>query len=307
MAFPHTVWYRTDLFEEKGLEPPQTWEEMLEVAQELTEDLDGDGQIDRYGLAMSMQVSGFENNYAVQFGTNTNNAFLLDAEGVPIVTQDGNYERVVESLAYIKELKDCCMADGNLNWLQTDTRNVFLADEAAMMVSSVSFVYNINRDNPDMLDKVGTFPWPYNADNPDAESQNFWAAWGMGVMKTAKHPEEAKMFVEFFHDYQNQVWFFQNTVTGWLPPRADVAESDEYWGHENVAWAAPIVRDAGSYASTHGQVLAMELGPNPWAGIFYGRQLWAELWFNLIVEDMTPEETAKWLQAEMEEIIAEGL
>src|SRR5690606_28719970 len=44
--------YRTDLFEEAGLTPPETWDEFIEVAKKLTVDTDGDGSIDRWGFAM---------------------------------------------------------------------------------------------------------------------------------------------------------------------------------------------------------------------------------------------------------------
>ncbi len=305
MTFPHVVWYRTDLFEEKGLTIPETWDEMLEVAQALTEDTDGDGTIDLYGLVMAMQVSGIDSGYALQFGMNTNDAFILDAEGNPIVTGD-NYDRMVESLEYIKALKSCCMADGVLTWSQTDTRNVFLAGEAAMLESSTSFFFNIQRDNPEFLANVSTFPLPYNADNPDAESRNYWAGWGSSIMKTAKHPEEARLFLEFWHEYDNELKWFQETVTGWLPSRKELAEADGYWGSENLQPVAPVLRDAGSYATTHGEVLGMENGPNKWAGIFFGRLLYAQLWSKLITEDMSPEDAADWLQSEMEAIISEG-
>ena len=48
------MWYREDLFKQKGLSIPQTREELLECARTLTEDLNGDGEIDRYGLALAL-------------------------------------------------------------------------------------------------------------------------------------------------------------------------------------------------------------------------------------------------------------
>ncbi len=46
------MYYRADWFEEKGIEPPTTLEELTEAAQTLTEDVDGDGSIDRYGFGL---------------------------------------------------------------------------------------------------------------------------------------------------------------------------------------------------------------------------------------------------------------
>lgn len=53
------LYYRTDLMEEAGLEPPKTWEDYLNAAEALTQDTDGDGEVDVYG-AIQRGRSGFE-------------------------------------------------------------------------------------------------------------------------------------------------------------------------------------------------------------------------------------------------------
>lgn len=50
---PWSLYYRQDLLSEAGYsEPPKTWDELVEVAQELTVDRNGDGVIDTYGLGL---------------------------------------------------------------------------------------------------------------------------------------------------------------------------------------------------------------------------------------------------------------
>ncbi len=46
------LYYRTDMFDELGLEVPKTREEFLDVAQKLTRDTDGDGVVDVYGFGI---------------------------------------------------------------------------------------------------------------------------------------------------------------------------------------------------------------------------------------------------------------
>lgn len=51
--------YRKDWFEEAGImEPPKNWDEFLEVAKKMTQDLDGDGIPDRYGFAFAALPEG---------------------------------------------------------------------------------------------------------------------------------------------------------------------------------------------------------------------------------------------------------
>lgn len=302
-GFPHVVWYRTDIFNEKGLTPPSTWDEMLAVAQELTEDTDGDGKVDRYGLLTAMSTT--DQDFSLMFGTDTNNTYWLDGDGNPIVVPGtDNYDRFVESLAYIKKLKTCCMPDGVLTWTQEDTRYGFLNGDAAMLVSSTGFALTILGKDPEFLDVVSTIPWPYNSANPDAQSNNYWGGYCDSVLATSAHPEEARLFVEFLHQYDIELKWFQDSIIGWLPSRKEIVESDDLWNSERWAGVAPTIRVGGSYAATHGQIPGMQLGSNKWASVFFDHRLYAQLWNKLIAEDLTPDQAAQWMQAEMERIIA---
>ena len=49
------IFYRPSLFEAAGItQPPQTWEELRQIAKQLTRDTDGDGQIDQHGILLSL-------------------------------------------------------------------------------------------------------------------------------------------------------------------------------------------------------------------------------------------------------------
>jgi len=52
MTMTQYLYYRADWFEELGMEPPKTREELLTAAKKITADLDGDGKTDRYGYTM---------------------------------------------------------------------------------------------------------------------------------------------------------------------------------------------------------------------------------------------------------------
>ncbi|MGK7874880.1 MAG: ABC transporter substrate-binding protein [Xenococcaceae cyanobacterium] len=49
------MFYRPSLFEKAGITKlPETWDELRDVAKQLTQDLDGDGRTDQYGLLLSL-------------------------------------------------------------------------------------------------------------------------------------------------------------------------------------------------------------------------------------------------------------
>lgn len=57
-ALSYSLYYNTEIFEENGIEePPGTWEEFVDVAQELTQDTDDDGSIDQWASPSPVPAS----------------------------------------------------------------------------------------------------------------------------------------------------------------------------------------------------------------------------------------------------------
>lgn len=73
------LYYRTDMFEQLGLELPKTREEFLDVAKKLTRDTDGDGIVDVYGFGIRGARGGHD-----WWGT-----FVLSS-GAQFFDEDGN-------------------------------------------------------------------------------------------------------------------------------------------------------------------------------------------------------------------------
>jgi multiple sugar transport system substrate-binding protein len=81
--FPAVVAYRTDWLTEKGIDPPTNWNELVKVAKALTEDTDGDGEIDRWGWT----INGERTDYYEQFAN-----YLYPAGASAWIFEDGKYK-----------------------------------------------------------------------------------------------------------------------------------------------------------------------------------------------------------------------
>ena len=54
---PYVLFYNPELFAKSGIEhTPQNWQELEELAGQLTKDLDGDGKVDQYGLVIEPSI-----------------------------------------------------------------------------------------------------------------------------------------------------------------------------------------------------------------------------------------------------------
>jgi len=96
----YVYYYNPDLFDLFGIDPPKTMNELFEVSELLTMDLDMDGETDQYGLGARNFIDDF------QIFLYAHNATFLEYVG------DGKYkivlpeEKTKEVLRYIKNLKD---------------------------------------------------------------------------------------------------------------------------------------------------------------------------------------------------------
>ncbi|PZR51960.1 sugar ABC transporter substrate-binding protein [Xylanimonas oleitrophica] len=85
----YSMYYNTAMFEAAGItEPPATWDEFLEAAETLTQDTDGDGQIDQWGVGLA--GSSYTNNVHQAFIRGLQNGgSLYDEDGEPTFTDPG--------------------------------------------------------------------------------------------------------------------------------------------------------------------------------------------------------------------------
>ncbi|HDL64854.1 MAG TPA: extracellular solute-binding protein [Proteobacteria bacterium] len=123
------IYYNKDLFRRAGLdpeEPPQTWEEFVSVAKQLTRDLNGDGKVDLWGFEFTDHATLFE-CLLIQ-----NGGKLFDRESRTMLF---NSPEGVEALQYLVDMvrKDRA-ADFYLAGYQHQVD--FAAEKVAMIVAS---------------------------------------------------------------------------------------------------------------------------------------------------------------------------
>ena len=132
----HMMYYRTDVLEKNGLEPPDTWEEYLEVAAAVHgQDMNGDGEPD-YGSCL------FKKRNAQSFWLilsvagaflqtqGTGQGIFFDTETMePLVRNEG----FAEALRILKETGKYGPPD-ELNLDVTDTRPIVLSGRCALLL-----------------------------------------------------------------------------------------------------------------------------------------------------------------------------
>jgi multiple sugar transport system substrate-binding protein len=202
------LFYNADLLAEAGYDsPPETWEELQEVAAALTEG-------DRYGFCFS--------GVATEEGTFTVLPFLW-GNGSDIQTIGD--EASIETLTFLNTLVnvDQSVPTSVLNLTQGDVNNLFMAGQCAMMINGPWQIPGI-MENADVTFEWSVSGWPYNVEPTSIlGGENFAIGAGADV-------EAAWEVISWAVQPDNLIPTLQ--INGQLPGRADAA-ADPYFTEED--------------------------------------------------------------------------
>jgi multiple sugar transport system substrate-binding protein len=296
------LWYRTDVFEELGLETPVTWE-AISVACEATP---GTGGL-LYGITLGTDPG---QNYGMQIFEQvaiSNNAWPFDTEGN--VTMDT--PEMVEALEWYTSLQDCAMP-GPQYW--RGAREAYELDQAAMLFYSTYIMDDLVDGSgleaggqveitvADLALKTGFAP--------TMKGPNGSASYGqlvtLGIMQGAD--PQAQEVIEFFltEGYQDVLAL---APFGKVPVLKSAVEE---WKNSSPYFAnyppETLEAIAGGYDSMQRWLFRPDYDATLRAviGDIEGKLLIPTVISNIALEvSMTPEEGAAFLQEEVELLLAE--
>lgn len=195
--------YRADLFREKGIRTPITsWKEFIDAAKELTEDIDGDGKIDRWGFG---QQFGLEKPIGSVFVPS-----LVELQGA-LFSDNGSpawsTEAGIQSMKLATDLvtRHKATPDTSVAYSQEDLIQGFAAGKYAMITAAAVRVPTIRTMVTfDPLDvQLAHFPsWSGETFGPGILS-----GWGVGIWSKSRHKNEAAKFLEYMINEESEhIW-----------------------------------------------------------------------------------------------------
>jgi N,N'-diacetylchitobiose transport system substrate-binding protein len=203
-----SVVYRTDVFEDAGVEPPTSWDELVEVGTAIKQ-----AQPD----LIPFPVPG-GSEYGVY-------PFIWGAGGEIAVEEDGTWTSTVNSPAAqegIEFYTDLAIEHGLSSpqastWDEADVADVFSRGDAAMMIAGSWTPAAIVEANPDLKGKLGAFPIP--GPEEGTYSPSFVGGSHLDAFSTAENPELAWTFIqlmttgEFAQRWTEESTYFPGTTS----------------------------------------------------------------------------------------------
>ena len=179
--------YRKDIFEKHGLEVPETYEEMLELACQIPELEPGMG-----GLA-SRAASGHHAAHAFLLHLNPLGGAIFDEGWNPVMN---NAEGVAAAEA-LKQIVDCG-PEGATNFGFGEALGSFLNGDTAMFLDTTIVAGQI--DDPSKSQVVGKVGWALHPMGTERASQT--GGFGIGIPANAENKEAAFLLMQWLTSKQ---------------------------------------------------------------------------------------------------------
>ncbi len=222
--------YRKDIFKQKGLKPPETWDDLVKVAEAMME-RDKDGRVTRYGL--SLPGVGLFINIMVGELTKANGGRLFDLKtSRPTFTE----KPVIEVLEFYKKLNATVLPPGWLGHGYLDTFANLATGKAAMLYQGygrgAGYIEKYAPKEMANSEHFGVLVRPIGPSGKVTAAQIDAEPWM--IFKNAKYPEEAAEFLKFFFKEDSYIRYLHSVPIHLLPTLKSVRRNPAYQANDMV-------------------------------------------------------------------------
>lgn len=288
-AHARVLLYREDLFKEKGINPPETWEEYVEAAAALT------NPPDCYGMLQYWDKSDWGALAYLYLFMRSNEGCFFDKEGNVVFNSPEN----IEAVKQLVKLFDAGSIKGELGLaFHANVFDMFTSGRTAMVFDTTFMVNTVRLERPDLYEKRAlgvTYP-PYR-------KQHGWFADAIGVaLMKGKNVELGEKFIEFLYEKENYVTFLHTVPGGQFPALKSVAESNTFWDNPVIEAYKDGV-EITLEGISKGSPIGFENGPNPYASLLKTGII-EEMFHHIVAGGVSPEQAVAETHDELAKLVA---
>lgn len=208
------LYYRQDLLSAAGRKPPETTEELIEIARELQ----AQDKIEWGYVWQGKQYEGLAAMFVEilkGFG-----GFWIDPD-----TQEVGLDQpeAIAAIRFLRETIEEGISPSGVTTYQEEETRRFFQNGKALFLRNWPYVWALaNAEDSPVKGKIGLKPMVYTPGNESAACQG---GWGLGISKTTRHPDEAWRVIEFITSQATQKKFLLET--GYVPSRRSLFNDRE--------------------------------------------------------------------------------
>ena len=303
------IWYRADWFKKAGLEPPDTWENILKAAKTFYKP-----EQNQYGILVGTKPEAYTEQCFTQIAL-SNGAGEFNSAGELIF----NSRQTLEALKFYAELAKY-NPPGPQTWRARDyyiqgklamffystfiMDDLALAEVAAGSLTDAHFPQlSKSTFDPKLVDNTR-----FIATITKSEPGAYGAIVGLGLVnqKSKDKNEAARKLVEFLYEPTSYITFLHMAPGGMNPMLRDIAGKSEYlndpkgvfnrYGRKKFEEIISGLDNIGSFTIVKGRTF-------PAAGKIYAKQIIPRMVYSVTIEGMKPADAIKWAEGQMRSVI----
>ena len=305
------IWYRADWFSNAGLEPPDTWENILKAAKAFYKP-----KQNQYGILVGTKPETYTEQCFTHFAL-SNGTAEFNASGDLIF----NSQQTLDTLKFYAELSKY-NPPGPQNWRARDyyiqgklamffystyiMDDLALAEVAAGSLTDTHFPQlGKSTFDPKLVDNTRIVA-TITKTRPGA----YGAVVGLGLVsqKSKNKNEAARKLVEFLFEPASYITFLHMAPGGMNPMLRDIAGKPEYlndpkgvfkrYGRNKIEEIISGLDNIGSFTIVEGRTF-------PAAGKIYAKQIIPRMVYSVTIEGLKPADALKWAEGQMKSVINE--
>jgi ABC-type glycerol-3-phosphate transport system substrate-binding protein len=212
------IWYRQDLFEQEGIEVPQTLEEFEAAAEHFTREFNPDSPTE-FGLTLPLANHGstwlFGSPFLYGFGGE-----VFD-EDLNVVFDSPETVAAVEWYTNMAQYT----SEAAVGYAWGDMIDTFLTEQSAMTFYLGRTLGRVYANAPDLVGKVGVFHYPTDGIKATVSDPSYYA-----INANTEYPEQAQRWIKYLLSPEVSGEVFCTIPTHILPSNQDQLD----WWNQDV-------------------------------------------------------------------------
>jgi trehalose/maltose transport system substrate-binding protein len=192
------LYYRADLLEKHGFEPPTTWAEMAEAAEAIMAAERAEGQDGMWGFVFQGRAYEGLTCNALEWIDSFGGGTIVDAEGEITI----NNPAAIEAISAAASWMDTIAPPGVLNYAEEEARGVFQSGNAVFMRNWPYAWALANSAESPIRGQVGVVALPKGGE--DGQNTGTLGGWQLAVSRYSANPEVAADLVTYLTSYEEQ-------------------------------------------------------------------------------------------------------
>jgi multiple sugar transport system substrate-binding protein len=305
------IWYRADWFKDAGLDPPDTWENILKAAKTFYKP-----QQNQYGILVGTKPEAYTEQCFTHFAL-SNGAGEFNSSGELIF----NSQQTLDTLIYYAGLAKY-NPPGPQTWRARDYYiqgklamffySTYIMDDLALAEVAAGSLTNAHfpQLSKSTFDSKLVDNTQFVATITKTKSGGYGAIVGLGLVnqKSKEKNEAARRLVEFLYEPTSYITFLHMAPGGMNPMLRDIASNPDYlndpkgvfkrYGRNKIEEIISGLDNIGSFTIVAGKTF-------PAAGKIYAKQIIPRMVYSATIEGMNPADALKWAEGQMKSVIDE--